>query len=135
MQLVIDSNVIMSALISKGLTRSLIFNNEFTLFAPDHTLVEIEEHKSELLSKSKMDSRRFDLLLELIISEIFIVKKEEYEKYLEEANDMITDKDDSPFLALAIKLDCALWTNDSKLKKEQKRIKIYHTEELLKFIT
>jgi predicted nucleic acid-binding protein len=31
--------------------------------------------------------------------------------------------------ALALKLNCAIWTNDKKLK-QQTKIKIYHTHEL-----
>ncbi len=132
MQLVIDSNIIMSALIANGTTRSLIFDTELTLISPEYVLTEIEKHKQELIEKAKMDENKFNLLLELILSEITIIQKKEYERYLEEAKSLITDKDDSPFLALAICFNCVLWSNDRKIKEQQHRVNVYSTEDLIK---
>ncbi len=131
MQLIIDSNVIMSALIANGATRMLIFNSELVLFAPEHTLAEIEKHKTELLKKSKMKSDSFDLLLSLILNEISVIEKKEYEEYIKEATDLLSDKDDAPFLALAMNFNCGIWSNDRGLKEDQKKVVVHTTAELL----
>ena len=36
---------------------------------------------------------------------------------------------DTQYLALALKLNCAIWSNDKKLKKQDK-VKIFSTEDL-----
>ena len=52
MELVIDANVIISAMISRlGKTRELIFSDKIILFAPEYLAEEFEEHKLEILKK------------------------------------------------------------------------------------
>jgi len=47
MELVIDANILMSALIkTEGFTFDLIFNDRIKLYSIDKLLVEIEKHKS-----------------------------------------------------------------------------------------
>ena len=40
---------------------------------------------------------------------------------------------DTQYLALALKLNCAIWSNDKKLK-EQDKVKVYSTNELLQVL-
>jgi len=51
------------------------------------------------------------------------------EQCLNEAEKISPDKDDVIYFALALKLNCAIWSNDKNLK-EQNRIKIYSTSDL-----
>ena len=51
--------------------------------------------------------------------------------YVEEAEKLTPDPDDMAYFALALKLNCAIWSNDKKLK-DQNKIKIYNTHELSK---
>ena len=51
--------------------------------------------------------------------------------YVEEAEKLTPDPDDMAYFALALKLNCAIWSDDKKLK-EQDKIKVYHTYELSK---
>lgn len=55
MELVIDANILMSALINtEGKTYHLIFNDKIKLFSIDKLLNELEKHKQEILVKSKL---------------------------------------------------------------------------------
>jgi len=56
-----------------------------------------------------------------------------YELFITEAEKISPDKKDSDYFALALKFDCAIWTNDKKLR-EQERVKIYSTEEINELI-
>lgn len=56
-------------------------------------------------------------------------KEEEYSKFLPEGRKISPDPDDSDFFALALKLDCPIWSEDKKLK-EQSRIRVLNTREL-----
>ena len=53
MKLVLDSNIIFSALIKKSTTRNIILSDVFELQAPDYIFSEITKHKELLLKKPK----------------------------------------------------------------------------------
>jgi len=54
----------------------------------------------------------------------------EFRKFLKTALRHSPDKNDAPYIALALKLGCPLWSNDKALKKQEKAI-VISTEELL----
>ena len=62
------------------------------------------------------------------IVEFVDIKK--YAKYLAVAKTITPDPDDIDFFALALKLDCPIWSND-KLLKKQARIKVFSTADLI----
>lgn len=43
------------------------------------------------------------------------------------------DKNDTVFIALALALNCPIWSNDTDFKK-QRNVKVYTTEDLLKML-
>ncbi|MBS3175821.1 hypothetical protein J4457_01145 [Candidatus Woesearchaeota archaeon] len=51
--------------------------------------------------------------------------------YFDDAENLTPDPDDMAYFAIALRLNCAIWSNDKKLK-EQNKIKVYHTHELTK---
>ncbi|MBU4445828.1 nucleotide-binding protein, partial [bacterium] len=103
MKLVLDSNIIFSALIKKSTTRNIILSDVFELHAPEYIFNEITKHKELLLKKSKMNEEEFDALLLLLQKHIRLVPKEKYNENMALAVDILKDIDvtDSPFLALA----------------------------------
>ncbi len=130
MKIVIDSNRIIAALIKNSLSREIIFNENFEFIAPDYTLTEIRNHQEEIIRKAKISSEEFELLLSLIFEDIEIIPKSEYEEFLEEAENLIEDIDDVPFLAVAIaKKAEAIWTEDPDFF-QQNKIKILKTKEM-----
>ena len=68
--------------------------------------------------------------MDIIQKKIRLVPYEDFEAYMGEANEISPDPKDSEYLALALKLNCSFWTNDKKLKKQDK-VKIYLTEDLV----
>jgi len=74
MLLVVDANVVFSALIREGSTlRLLEFNSIFKiieLVAPEFLWDEIEEHKEEIIKKSKLSEEELEKVLGFIMSEI-----------------------------------------------------------------
>ena len=131
MDLVIDANVFLSTLISpSGKTSNLLFNERLKLFAPEWLLEEFEEHKTEILEKTKLAEEEFELFLSIISARVEFIPKIEFENYLKEAETLTPDKDDREYFALALKLKANIWTNDKKFK-EQNKILVYNTTELL----
>ena len=70
-------------------------------------------------------------LMHMLREIIHVIPKEEYQAYVREAQSISPDEKDILYLALAIKLQCPVWSNDKKLK-EQHRVIVYSTPELIK---
>ena len=135
MEFVIDANILFSALIKDGLTRKLLLYDELILYAPKFILEEFFDKLIELSEKTEVDeitlTKKSQELISL--SNIKIIPNEELQDYLEKAKQVSPDKDDVIYFALALKLNCSIWSNDKKLK-EQNTINIYSTDELIEKI-
>jgi predicted nucleic acid-binding protein len=55
----------------------------------------------------------------------------EFSKQTKKAKEICPDPDDTEYFALALQLNCPLWSNDKKLKNQQE-IRVINTIELLK---
>ncbi len=133
MKIVLDSNILFSALIKDSATRQLILKYENTFLFPSYIFNELEAHKDELVVKSKMGEREFDKLLELLLKKVLIVPDEALKAYREEAIEIVKgiDKDDAVFVACALAHpESVIWSDDKDLKK-QKKIKIVSTTEMV----
>jgi predicted nucleic acid-binding protein len=132
MEIVVDTNVIISSLLRNGLTRKIIFLSPLKMYTVHYAKTEIESHKEELLIKSKLDERSLNYLNEFIFGKIDLVPLKNIEPFRNKAEEIMSeiDVDDSFFLALAMSLNCPVWSNDAHLKM-QSVIKVYTTKELL----
>lgn len=131
MDLVIDANVLFSVLIKDNFSYNILFNGKFHLFTPEYIFTELEKHKEEILEKTERTTEEFFRLVETLKRRISIIPLEELVPYVEEAEKLTPDPDDMDYFALALKLNCAILSNDKKLK-EQNKIKIFNTHELSK---
>lgn len=124
----------MSALVTtQGFTYDLIFNDKIRLSAPEYLLEEFEEHRGEIIEKSNLSEEDLQIFLSLISSRIEFIEKNEFKQFVEPASEITPDIDDTEYFALALKLNCAIWSNDKKLK-QQDRVKVYSTAELTKLL-
>jgi predicted nucleic acid-binding protein len=118
MEIVLDTNVIISSLLRNGITRKILFLSPFEFYTPSSTRSEIEKHKEELIRKSKLDADAFQYMMETIFSKIQIVNLHSIEPYKNKSIEIMTgiDVSDAPFIALALHLDCPVWSNDGHFK-------------------
>ena len=136
MKLVVDTNVIISALVRGGLTRDFIIENfNHDLITPAYIFKEISKYKEYICKKANINSEQFYLLLCLLFRHIEIINPSYYLNYLDEAKELIgnIDKNDVPFLACALAFDCLVWSDDKHFKQQDK-IKIYTTEDMIGFL-
>lgn len=133
MQLVADTNIAVAALLKSGDTRRLLFSNQFEVFSPDRIKFEIIAHRDEFMQKMLVTEEEFLKAMELGMENITIIPVEDYGKLKKHSLKICPEghKDDWPFFALALYLNCPLWSNDKALKKQNK-VKVYTTEELIK---
>lgn len=59
------------------------------------------------------------------------IPKERFEKFLEQANSLISDKEDTEYLALSLALNkTPIWSNDPHFK-EQSAVEVFTTKQLV----
>jgi predicted nucleic acid-binding protein len=129
MRLVIDANILFSALMKNSLTAELIFKEDIHLSTPEFIITEFFKYEDLILKKTHRTKEEYIQIMHMLKSIITIVPKEEYSKFIEESEKFSPDPKDVLYLALALKLKCAVWSNDKKLKAQDK-VKIYSTEDL-----
>ena len=138
MRLVVDANELFSAIIGKGRnTQSkkleVLFSDKIKLFCPSLLFRELEKHEMEIKSKSGFSDVDFDVFLGIIKLRIKSVSKKDFSEKLLEAKGISPHAKDIPYFAVALKLNCAIWSGERRFKK-QSDIKVYNTKELLEFI-
>ena len=135
MDVVVDANVVIAALISPtGHTADLFFSPLLSVFAPELLLAEVEEHTKELLQKTGLSAKEFKQGVAFLGREIRFFPIIEFFNFLPKAKEVSSDPDDVAYLALALKLRCPLWSND-KLLQSQAAVKVFSTSELLKLLS
>lgn len=131
MKLVIDASIFFVALIGKGVTKEIIFSDAIELFCPENLFDELEEHKLRILRLSGLALDKFGSLVEMLKNRMEVVPEEKFERFLEQANELISDKDDTAYLSLSLSLNrMPIWSNDLHFK-EQSLVKVFNTVELV----
>ena len=133
MRIVIDANILFSALIKDSLTRKIILEYEERFLFPKIIFTEAEKHKDELLKKSRLSAEEFSVLFALLMQKMQIVPDETLKPFYDAAYEIIKeiDPDDALFIACALAYPgSVLWTNDKKLKLQIK-VRIIETSELM----
>ena len=133
MELVIDANIIIASLISKsGKTAEMLFSDKLKLYSPEYLLYEIGKYKKEISEKSGLSIDEINILFSLMSSNISLISFSEFKEFVKKASEICPDPNDIEYFALALKLNCPLWSNDRLLKKSS--LKVLTTSELAKLL-
>ncbi|MBI5226634.1 hypothetical protein HY994_05385 [Candidatus Micrarchaeota archaeon] len=130
MDLVVDTNIVMAAIIRAGDTRRLLFHGELNLFSPRYVLLELAKYGAELRIKSRLSSVDFREVVRRVLSRIRLVHSDQYSPYRDLALSVCPDFGDWPFFAVAMMNDCPLWTSDPALL-QQYHVPTYKTVDLV----
>ena len=132
MRLVVDANVIISALIADSKTRELIVTLDPDLLTPQFIRDEIENYENLIAEKSGREPRRVQQFVELLFQYIEVVPADEFSSYIEGADEAIgdTDPDDVLYVACALANDAHIWSDDSDFK-EQDIVEAYSTSDVI----
>ena len=131
MKLVIDANIAFSLLKKGSFTRKLAQEHSLELYSHKFILEELEEHSEELCELLKVSENKFGRIKE-ILSKLVNLKVKVSPQQLNRAASLISDPDDEQYLALALRLNCPIWSNDSHFQEEliKNAVKVFTTEEL-----
>lgn len=132
MDLVLDANILFAAVVKKGITADLLFREDFHLYAPEFIFEEFEKYKILLKNKTERSDEEFGLFLNILQRRITLIPSEDIAPFIEKAKAISPDIKDIAYVALALMLNCAIWSNDKALKEKQIRIKVYPTHELVR---
>jgi predicted nucleic acid-binding protein len=113
-----------------SVTKKMLMDQGLDLFAPEFALEEINKYKKEILEKTNLTEKEFSSLRKELAIAICFVPLEEYKQTLKQALVASPDENDLDFFALALKMNCSLWSND-KILKQQNKIKVLNTKEVL----
>ena len=132
MKLVIDANVVISALIADSKTRELIVTLEPDLLTPAFVYDEIENYEELIVEKSGMEPSRVAQFIDLLFQYIEVVPADEFYPAIDRADEAIgdTDPDDVLYLACAIASEGGIWSDDSDFD-EQNLVEIYSTSAVI----
>ncbi len=134
MKIVVDTNILFSALVAKGKTRQILLREDVEFYVPEFFFKELRKYIEDISEKSGLKRRDVKILLNLLLENIQIVPKSTFEHKLLQAKKLIgnIDPDDVPFLALALSLNQGvIWTEDKDFRNQEK-VKIITTSEMIK---
>ena len=133
MKVVIDTNVLMAALISDSVVRRLLASRKIIFYLPEFALDEVEKYKDDLKAKARYSEEEFQKLKNLLLENIAIAPKDLVKKHMKEAVNVMEriDKKDAPFIACAIAIGADGILSFDKDLQRQKRIKAFDIKELL----
>lgn len=136
-RIVVDTNVIFSALISgeESAFAGTLLRSQNEFFACEITLVEIFKHKEKILEFSRISdddlARLYHSLLKRInLHKETLISPENRKTAYNLCRDI--DETDTPHVALALELDAFLWTGDKRLKEglEEKGFKNFFVPQM-----
>src|SRR3989344_5802280 len=130
MRLVLDNNIFFSLMNPDSIASYLFFSLKAEFFAPEFIKSEFNEYKEVCLFKSGLSEHEFELRQKEVGEDIKFFELSKYEDFLEKATALLSDPDDVDFLALALFINAAIWSNDPHFK-EQSLVRIFTTKELV----
>ena len=129
--IIIDANILFASLIKSGVTAKLLFSEKYQLFAPEFLFQEFSKYKGLIMKKTHRTTEEFDQYFAIIKNRIKIVQISHIKPFLKQASNFSPDPKDTVYLALALKLNCSLWTNDKDLKENQSEVEILTTQDMM----
>ncbi|MDI6917654.1 MAG: PIN domain-containing protein [Thermoplasmatales archaeon] len=107
MRLVVDTNIILSAMIKDSTVRKIIVESGIDFFTPDFTFDEINRHLNYVCKKNSLNRKINMKILNILSKYINVVDFGFYAHKITEAQKIIKkiDENDVPFIALALSFD------------------------------
>jgi len=130
MKFVVDANVLFSAAIRDSKTAEMLLRDDLSLYAPEYLFEEFEKYHDTVLEKTHRTDEEFERFVEVLRSRIETVPREAFADEITDARTASPDEKDVPYIALALSLNTAVWTDDKELR-EQDLVEIYTTTEVV----
>ena len=136
MKFVVDSNVLFTFFWENSVFRNLPVKLDLMLYSPEYALEEINKYASEIIRKTGISEEEFNKLKEELAFRVMFISLTEYQLFIKKAKSLIQNSEilsDIDFIALAIKLNCPIWSND-KLLKSLSKIDVLNTGDIISLL-
>ncbi|MEK6927230.1 MAG: PIN domain-containing protein [Nanoarchaeota archaeon] len=133
--LIVDTNILISALIKEGLIRKILTNIDISFIFPENGLNEIYKYKEEIKEKANITEKEFDILLLRLMKQIKLIPLQLIMPFKNRAENIMINihKEDSIFIATALRFNCPIWSDDKHFKK-QAEVQTYNTKEIIQLL-
>ncbi len=135
MRLVIDTNILIAALIKKSVTREIIIHPNMEYLVSEFAFQEAEKYKQEILQKTGLTTEEFDTLFEQLKDKLALIPDEEIQ-FKDKAQEIMRPSDikDSIFIAIALSTENdGIWSEDKHFEK-QNVVRIWKTRDLIEHL-
>lgn len=139
MFLIIDASILFSFFNPNSARRHIIESSSalgFRIISPDFAFDELTEDKHKIQKYAEIRELEFIILFSLLEKKVESFPEDTYRAFLPEANKISPhgeDTKDDPYFALALALNCIIWSDEAAFK-QQSRIKVLNTKELLELL-
>ncbi len=134
MRLVVDTNILIS-FFRDNPVKSIISNSHklsLELYSPEHRWKELLKI-SPLISKySKLPLEQVNLVFEKLKNLVEIIPDESSKEFKKEA-EQLTHEKNVPIFALALKLNCPIWSNEPSFK-QQFKVPVFPTRDMIELL-
>ena len=134
MKIVLDVNIIISALIKDSITREILIKSAHEFYFPTDARKKLDKYQRVILNKSGLKINELEKVMEGIFSNITLVTSDELHKHKKAAKKIMNhvDSEDTIFIATALKIQNASIWSDDKHFDMQKSIQTFKTIDLVK---
>jgi predicted nucleic acid-binding protein len=132
MNIILNSNILFSAIIRNSETRRQIVKHKADILIPEKVFEEINKHKKEIEKKSGLGQEEVEYILKELVKDVRIITYDEISTFVDEALEIMKNIDiyDAEFIACGLAFPGSIiWSDDKNLKK-QNRVNIINTKEL-----
>ena len=137
MLLVVDTNIIISSFIKDSITREILLSADIIFITPEWVHAEIKKYQEYIAKKAGINKNELIQFTNEIFKVVQTIPFDKYKSHIKKGLKAIgkIDKDDAPFIALALALSAdGIWSNDKDFEK-QDMVKVWKTKDLAeKFI-
>ena len=119
-KLIVDTNIILSYLHTQNpKILSIIDDDDTQIYTPNYLIYEFIKHQPRIMAKSKLDNAEYAELIGFLLSRLYFINIRDIDfvnisHALRLCSDV--DENDTMFIALALQLNCPLWTRDAVLQ-------------------
>src|SRR3989338_4705826 len=117
MILVIDANSFIAGFLRNSSSRSIILSDKVKLYSPDWIKQEFDRNERELIQKFSFPAK-FSETKSILFNFVDTILSSEYNPYIEEASKLVKHAKDIPYFAVALHLDCPIWSNEKSFKAQ-----------------
>ncbi|MEK6888672.1 MAG: PIN domain-containing protein [Nanoarchaeota archaeon] len=117
MRFVIDSNILISAIIRNSTTRKIVMESNFSFFYPKKSLEEIDKYKELIKEKSGLNDGEYQFLINGMLNKVNLADDDKIVKNIYEAKEIMENIDDKDVIFISLALYVKMLDRKPSLKR------------------